>query len=391
VRFAGFALDVTADMPNPARVLERAPPQLKSVAFRTRLTDGSDPVPFQFTSSAGDLTGQFSVSRQPRLSVVGQVTSRRLDLDMLRPRAVAQTAATGTAPAPEPAGRAAPMIPDTKLPFELIRATDADLKFNLGQVRLGGADIGGIDAALISRDAVLRLDPFTINAPDQHLSGSLTVDAGKDPPRVHLAMQAPGLSLQTLLAVLGLPPAATGAVEVRADLTGTGDTPASIAASLNGWAGVAIQGGQLDARQINAWLARLQPLHLDGADVTDLRCFAVRADARDGIVTVRQAALNTAALIVEGSGDIDLIHETLALRLRPRTKIGGTGIALPLRVSGPMGAPSAKVDMSGGGGALGGLLLGGKDIMGAAGGGDPCPAVLAAAREGAPQVPGARP
>jgi hypothetical protein len=76
--------------------------------------------------------------------------------------------------------------------------------------------------------------------------------------------------------------------------------------------------------------------------------------------------------------------------LRPRTKIGGTGIALPLRVSGPMGAPSAKVDISGGG-ALGGLLLGGKDIMGVTGGGDPCPAALVSAREAGSPAPEGKP
>jgi hypothetical protein len=49
-----------------------------------------------------------------------------------------------------------------------------------------------------------------------------------------------------------------------------------------------------------------------------------------------------------------------------------------------MGAPSAKVDISPGGigkGGLAGLLLGGKDVMGAAGGGDPCTAALARARD----------
>jgi hypothetical protein len=51
--------------------------------------------------------------------------------------------------------------------------------------------------------------------------------------------------------------------------------------------------------------------------------------------------------------------------------------------------PSAKIDISSkgmGGGALAGLILGGgKDVMGAAGGGDPCPDALARARAGAPK------
>jgi len=118
----------------------------------------------------------------------------------------------------------------------------------------------------------------------------------------------------------------------------------------------------------------------------------VRADAKAGVVTVQSAALSTAALIVEGNGEIDLGQEALALRLRPRAKISGTGVVVPVKIGGHLAAPSAKVDLStSGNGGLGfsGLLLGVKDVMGAAGGGDPCPAALARAREsaGAPEEP----
>ena len=86
-------------------------------------------------------------------------------------------------------------------------------------------------------------------------------------------------------------------------------------------------------------------------------------------------------MIVEGGGDVDLAQETLALRLRPRVKVSGTGLAVPLRIGGTLSAPSAKVDLSPGkGAALAGLLLGVKDVMGAGGGGDPCPAALVRAR-----------
>jgi AsmA protein len=207
---------------------------------------------------------------------------------------------------------------------------------------------------------------------------------------VHLTVNAPALAVQPLLGALGLPEVATGTAQVQADLTGTGDSPRAIAASLNGWAGVAIEGGQLDTKMMNDWLDRVQPLHFSGPDVTELRCFALRADLKSGIATIEPVALNTPSLIVDGDGDVDLGRETLALQVRPRAKIGGTGIAVPLRVSGPLREPSAKIDISGKGfghGGLGGLLLGGKDVMGAAGGGDPCPAALARAREAVPAEP----
>ncbi len=272
------------------------------------------------------------------------------------------------------------MIPGTKPRFDLLRLADAQVALKVGVLHTGGADITGIDAGVSLKDGVLVLEPFTIAAPDQSLSGRLSVDAAKTPPALHLTLKAPGLALKPLLAMLRLPPAVTGAAEIRLDLTGAGETVRAIAASLNGWVGVAVQNGKLDAGLVNQMLERLRPLHIQGTDITDLRCFAVRADVKAGVATLRPMALNTAALIVDGGGDVDLGNETLNLRLRPRARIAGTGFSIPVRVSGPWRVPKAAADLSGTG-ALSGLLLGGKDIMGAAGGGDPCPVALARARD----------
>jgi uncharacterized protein involved in outer membrane biogenesis len=384
VPFSAYSLDVAADVPRPSLLSERAPSTLKSFILRAHLTDGPAPSIFQMTSSAGDLSGAVTVTREPRLSVTGEISSRRLDLDALRLSPAAEPPAAGTGGSTSASGQAPspPLIGDTRLPFERLRAADANVKVRLADVRFAGTDLSGVEASLSAKDGLLLLDAAARS--DQPMSMQLVVDATKAPPAMHLTMRAPGFPLRLMLAALDLPQVATGTAEVQADLTGTGDTPKQIAGSLIGAAGFAVESGQLDSRMVNAWLAELKPLHIGGGDMTDLRCLAVRADATAGVVAVQPLALNTAALILEGSGDVDLGHETLALRLRPRTKIGGTGIALPLRVSGPLRSPSARVDIAaggGGGGALAGLLLGGKDIMGAGGGGDPCPGALARARE----------
>jgi AsmA protein len=452
-RLAGYDLNVALDMPDPSLVFPDAPPGLKSVVLRTRLTDSATPTRFQLTSSVGDLQGELAVTHQGRWSVEGQIASYRLDFDRLRGAAPVDAATPGPATAPDapaagpsrpeapetpatrspatgspplaakPAAPAAsagpavaavrpaapgasagpgpwagtpaaanngPLIPETRLPFDLIHAVDGDIRFAFFHVLLDGADFRRISGTVSAKDGLLRVDPFNIAAPGQRLSGVLVADAASNPPRVHLSVEAPGLTLRPLLAALGLPEVATGSAAVRADLSGQGDSPHAIAATLNGWAEVAVEGGQLDAQTMNAWLGPLRLLRLEGPDVTDLRCFAVRADARSGVLAIDPMAFNTPALIIEGGGDVDLRDETMALRLRPRGKLGGTGIAVPVKLSGPIRDPSAKVDISPrgfGAAALSGLLLGGKDIMGAAGGGDPCPAALARAREGGPEAP----
>ncbi|MSP02326.1 MAG: AsmA family protein [Acetobacteraceae bacterium] len=402
LKFSDYGLDVTVNVPNPALLMDSAPQALKAVDLRTRLTDASGPVAFRLTSNAGDLAGDMEVSLRPRLSIVGHVTSNRLDMDILRSgpsvdgpvsqvrvpdgqpqegRAIPGRP-TGT-PVPRPA--AVPVFPSTRLPFDLLAQFDADLTLRFGMVRLGGTEIAGIDTVLSAKDGISRLAPFTVAAPDLRLSGSLEIDNANGPPRVHLVVHAPALAVRPFLTMIGLPPALTAAADVQADLTGTGHSQREIAASLGGWAGVAVKDGQLDAKIVNGWLDQLRPLRFEGGDTTDLRCFAVRLDAKNGIATVQPMALNTPALIVDGGGEVDLGRETVSLRIRPRTRIGGMGVAVPVRVSGPLRGPRAKVDLSStNAGGAAGLLLGGKDIMGAAGGGDPCPVALARARNETP-------
>ena len=296
---------MAVSVPDPSLVAIGVPAALKDVLLRAHLTDAPAPTLFQVTSSAGDLAGQVTVTQGPRLSVVGQVWSRFLDVDLLRglppavggatrggdatgtedtgrigedqgtanvplallspglpPRAADVPAVPpGSASSPDvassaPKPRAAPMagtgplIPDTKLPFDLIRAADGNLAFNLGELHIDGASVRKIEGVVSAKDGLLRVDPLTISALAQRLSGILVVDTAKTPPLVHTEFTAPGLAVFPLLAAIGLPRMATGHLAVRADLTGSGDTPRALAASVSGWLGMAVEDGQVDARLI---------------------------------------------------------------------------------------------------------------------------------------------
>jgi AsmA protein len=362
-------------------------------------------VPFQLASSAGDLSGTIAIVTQPKLSVSGAVTSQRLDLDVLKAGGggAGDGAArpSGAPAAPSAGGRAGPVIPDTPLPFAALHQADADLTMTIAVLHVGGTDIKDIAATVALKDGTLRIDPLSIADPNDRLTASVVVDAATVPASVHLILHTPGIATKPLLALFGLPEAVSGAAEITADLTGTGNSPHEIAATLNGWFGLAIPSGQLDAKLIDKWLEKLRPLQIPG-EMTALRCLAVRADMKAGVAAIRPVALSTPGLVLDGTGDVYLGPETLALRLRPRAAIGGTGVAVPVKIGGTLRDPKASVDIApdSAAGGLAGLLLGGKGLLGDLGGGDPCPAALARARDvaapaeaapkpaAAPSVPG---
>lgn len=388
LKLKGYAFDVAMNVPNPALLTDSAPSALKAVTLQTRLTDDPGPVAFQMTSSAGDLAGALEVSARPGWSVTGKVRSRSLDLDVLRSRPAADApAAEPRADRPARRDRLAPLFSDTPFPLDWLKATTIGLSLDIGVLHWAGAGIRGAAATLTVKDGVARLDPLTISGPDQRLNAVLEADMSVTPPHWHLTLDAPAVAVRPLLEMAGLPPAVTAPAEVHANLTASGASVKALAGSVTGTAGLAVRDGQLDTRIVNSWLESLRPLRIEGGDNTELRCFAVRLDARDGIAAIDPVALNTVPLIVEGSGDVDLGHETMNLRVRPRARFGGLGIAAPLRLTGPLRAPGAKLDISAAGGLAGqaGLLLGGKDIMGAAGGADPCPAAVARVSGMAPE------
>ena len=384
---AGIALNIAADIADLSQLVPKAPPGAKNLSLKARFTGLTDPVSFQFTSPSGDLSGALAVAVKPKPSVSGQISSTRFDVDSF----------LGLKPAEHPAehggerggkgesgGHAAsgPIIPTEPLPFEKLRAADANLKFSFGRLRVHETDVTALNGALSLKDGLLRLDPVSATSPG--ITASVMLDGSKSPASVHLTIKAPNLQIAPILAAMGLPPVATGPAEVRGDVRGTGDSPHAIAASLAGWAGVAVPSGTINMRVIREMITHFGPIAQGGADTSDLRCLAVRADMKSGVANLAAAALGSGAITAEASGDIDLGRETLDVQVRPRVRISGPEIVLPGKVDGPWRKPEAKPELSAKaliGTGIPGLLLGTKKAEALP---DPCPRALALARDTTP-------
>nr|WP_294507478.1 AsmA family protein [uncultured Rhodopila sp.] len=414
----GANLALAAQIPDLAALspLARRPlPALKTVAFKGTLTDaaggfrnGAALHGLTLTSPAGDLTGDASAGLGARRSLVAALKSNRIDLDAIEAAFDAAPTATAPPPAPgapatappPPSKRADRLFSDQPLPLSLLRTADADIKLDIGLLRSGGADYRAIDTHGVLANGKLEVSPFSADTPGGRLTGLLSIDASQPAPPVHLVLRAPGLSLKSLLVLFHEPSIASGNMEVRADISGAGDTPHAIAASLDGYVGIAMAGGVIDNRLLGSLLGKvmdsLNALDLVGkGGSSELKCFAALMQARRGIATIQPLALSSSLLTTTGSGTVNLGGETLALELRPQARLGGTAVVIPVSVTGPIRNPRAGINRLGaaesnagtvasavlGGatplGALGGLIGGNKLTGGSA---DVCPAALAEAR-----------
>lgn len=356
---------------------------LRDLTFGVRASalDGGDLAlrELRLASLQGDVSGDLTLRRTPRPALRGTLASQRLDLDALTTRPVPADRA------PHPPGELGPpsknpgavppgrLLSDRKLPFGWLRQADADLHVSLNEVIWRGASYHAVTSQMSLQDGRLRLDPLQVQMPGGAMQATVLADAAASVPMVTIGLQAPGIAAGPLLAAFGAPGTMVGKVDADLQLHGSGDNARAIAASVDGHLGLAMVDGELD----NAWLAGLLGAALRGLPVdfggrSAVRCLALRFDATAGQAAVRAMLLDATRLHLEGDGGINLVDETLDLRLRALARLGSTSIAVPVHLTGPWRAPRPQV------------AAGGQDalVIGAAPAPDACPAQLTVARDG---------
>ncbi len=368
MQLAGANLAASVQIPELAKLDPFAGmnlPPLSQITFSGQIADAESGwrqwvrlSALSLTLPQGDLAGDASVSLAgARPALTAALTSKRLDLDQLR-KALATMPAAGHAgaaqapPATPPAPHVARLIPDTPLPFAMLKAADADLSFAVGKLIVDGESYANVDGKLSLKDGKLVLAPFAADAPGGHVALTASADGAAAAPPVTLTLDAPALALSPLLTSFGLPGGASGTLAVRADLEGAGNSPHAIAAGLGGRLGVAMAGGSVD----NSVLADLfgpvlrtarVPPALLGRGTSEVRCLALRIDATGGTATLQAGLLEMTRLTLTASGSLALGPETLALQAAPTVQYQNNSLSLPVRIGGTFLAPKVTPEASG--------------------------------------------
>jgi AsmA protein len=402
----GYDLQASLHVPNLADLspLARRPlPEVKDVAFDAHIGDAGFKLrgfalhDLTLTSSLGDLDGNVTAAWSPVPTLSGTLASKHIDIDgivaamnTLQPPPPGEAAPPPVSQAPPvapilpglPAPEAPPphVIPDTKLPFGMLHDADANLTLSAERLAWGGETYRDLQAVLLAQSGKVILNPFRVTAPQGVIIGGLTLDASLSPPPVAFNLRAPAMSAAKLAAALGYDGGASGQVQIDAVLDGVGDTPHALAASASGHIGLAMVNGQFtDALFQNALGSALNTAGVPPlAGSTDVRCLALRADLSHGQGRIDALALDTSRLSLTGTGSFYLDNETVDLHLKPTVRIGGTGIAAPVSLTGGFLDVKAAADPVMGGERYG-LTIGGPAPDDGA-----CVADLAEARGGMP-------
>jgi uncharacterized protein involved in outer membrane biogenesis len=324
-------------------------------------------------SSLGDVSGQLTVDWAPRPTIDGTLTSRTLDFDGLAPGVLASGLPV-VWPAPSSAGQVSPPQAPTPgptlagpptasatastdtLPLARLRTTDADLDLTVGDLAIAGKRYSDVQAHLQLANGKLALNPLRAVAPEGAIIGGLSIDASSDMPPVAVTLRSPSISAEAVAGAFGYPGAATGTMQVDAQLSGVGQTVQALETSLDGHLGLAMVNGTVEDTLVEALIgAALDTAGVQsfGGGSSQVRCFAMRIDFQHGRGIFRALAADTSRLTLDGSGELDLAAQTADLHLRPRVRLGPTEIAAPVSLRGPFNQMRASLDPVLGGGRFG--------------------------------------
>jgi uncharacterized protein involved in outer membrane biogenesis len=304
-----------------------------------------------FTGRVGgsDVKGTMTYERRgPRPLIKGDLVSNLLRFEDLAPVVGADTNASkarrGDA-VTQPPGRALPVEP-----FRTDRwhAIDADVTFTGRRiVKNPQLPFSDLYAHVVLKDGVLTLEPLSFGFAGGKIASNLSLDGSTVPLQARVSMSARHLKLKQLFPTQKTMQSALGELNGDAALSATGNSPAALAATLDGEAKALVTEGKLSrllTEEAGLNVANIVYEKLFGHGDVDIRCGAADFTATRGVLETRTFALDTEDALIAMNGRIDLRNESMDLTIRPQTKgLRVISLRSPLYVKGTFKNPDIGV------------------------------------------------
>lgn len=295
-----------------------------------------------------------------------RITMDDIDLDRYLPPGPAKEKISppGSASDREPTIAAASQDQEKGEPpsFDALRSLDMEAELRVGGLKVRDLRLQKIVVDMSARDGMIRLQPVQAELYDGHFSGDFLVDLRQATPKFQVSKNLVGISIGSLLKDLSGKEQLTGIGDVHVDVTTEGLAEAMMTSHLNGTMSFVLKDGSYKGinlaqviRRARAALAG-QEVAADQAQKTDFTELRGSAVIRQGVVENRDLYMASPVLRVTGRGKIDLVRKVLDYQVTAKVvgSLAGQGgksgdelrgLAVPVRIKGPLDKPSYGVDM----------------------------------------------
>jgi AsmA protein len=232
---------------------------------------------------------------------------------------------------------------------------------HVDKLKAHGLSVEEVNLEISGSNGEFRLDPFKLHLYGGTLSGKGLLDVRQDVPRTQVSVEAGGIEAGPLLKDIADTERLGGDLTGRVNISTVGHDPEKITRSLNGsgdflFKDGAIKGMDLAAMAQNVKAAFGLAEKEEGGPRTDFTTFHLPFSVTDGVVHTSDTTLVSPALRVSAAGRIDLVKQTLDMRIEPKfvATLEGqgdtaerSGFAVPVMVTGSLYAPKFRPDLEG--------------------------------------------
>ncbi|HEY0856517.1 MAG TPA: AsmA family protein [Albitalea sp.] len=305
------------------------------------------------------LGGEFSYDRAPKVPMLsGQLVGSRLVLADLLPAFGAARPGSGN-PKP-PAGH---VVPQREFDIPSLHRMNADVKVRLQRAELGTLfrrPLAPLQGDLRLDGGVLKLSNLVARTSGGEIKGALGLDATNARQPLWTAdVRWAGIELDEWLRPRNpssqsgkprgeQPGYVTGKLGGHAKLQAHGRSTAKMIGSTDGTVQAWVRDGTISHLVVEAAgldLAQGLGLMIVGDDPLPMYCAAVKANARNGVLTPEVAIVDTRDSTLFASGTVSLGDERMDLKLTSRPKdMSPATLRSPVHVSGTFSQPQFKLE-----------------------------------------------
>ncbi len=288
----------------------------------------------------------------------------QLDLDKYMPSKPSGEAKAAAGAPPSAGGGAAKEEP---IDLSALKDLNATGSLRIGSLKVQNIRSSNVRLDLKAKDGKVDLNPVSANLYQGRLDGRVSLNAAGT-PAIATRQNLTGVNIQPLLQDAAEFGNLEGKGNVSLDVTTQGATVGALKKGLNGNAALDLADGAYRGiniaetiRKAKAALGALggkpqpQTQAADTAQKTDFTELKASFQIRNGVAHNEDLALKSPLLRVTGAGDIDIGND--AINYLAKATVVGTskgqggaeleqlkGVTVPVRLSGPLGAPKYQVD-----------------------------------------------
>jgi AsmA protein len=297
-----------------------------------------------------NVKGRVGISHFAPLAINFDVEVDQLDVDRYFP--------------PTPAGKQQKQ-PEKPLDLSALKALNATGTLRIGSLKANNLKASNVRLDIRANAGRLDLNPLTANFYQGALASTVSINAAPATPTFAVKHNMTGINVGPLLKDLANNDTLEGKGNVTLDVTSQGNTESALKKALNGSASLKLVDGAIKGidiagsiRNAKAKLGTLRGEHTQQADKsqkTDFSELTGTFSIRNGVAHNTDLSVKSPLLRVGGEGDINIGEDSLNYLVKASI-VGSTkgqggrdladlsGVTVPVRVTGPMTAPSYKLD-----------------------------------------------